>query len=156
MLLRLKEDYDGAEPAAASVTVGNLLTLGHLVADETLATRAERTLERYGPQIGRAVRVMPLMVSNLVLWHTPPSQVVLVGTPGADDFKALERVLARHYLPAAVTIERQAGQKDGTTRQRVWRGSRPWTSSTAERPRTFARISRARRPSPTRRRWMPR
>jgi hypothetical protein len=62
---------------------------------------------------------MPLMVSNLVLWHTPPSQVVLVGTPGADDFKALERVLARHYLPAAVTIERQTGQKDGTIGARL-------------------------------------
>src|SRR5262245_27404909 len=62
VLLRLKEDYDGAEPAAASVTVGNLLALGHLVGDETLRQRAGRTLERYGPQIGRAVRVMPLMV----------------------------------------------------------------------------------------------
>ena len=31
VLLRLKEDYDGAEPAAASVTVRNLLMLGHLV-----------------------------------------------------------------------------------------------------------------------------
>ena len=30
MLLRLKEDYDGAEPAASSVGVLNLLTLAHL------------------------------------------------------------------------------------------------------------------------------
>jgi hypothetical protein len=120
VLLRLKEDYDGAEPAAASVTVGNLLTLGHLVADETLVKRAERTLERYGPQIGRAVRVMPLMVSNLVIWHAPPSQVVVVGTPGADDFRALERVLARHYLPAAVTVVHQAGEDEALARRLPW------------------------------------
>jgi len=124
VLLRLKEDYDGAEPAAASVTVGNLLMLGHLVADETLTKRAERTLERYGPQIGRAVRVMPLMVSNLVLWHAPPSQVVLVGTPGSDDLRSLERVLARHYLPAAVTIVRPAGQMDAAIAQRL-----PWLAA---------------------------
>jgi hypothetical protein len=60
VLLRLKEDYDGAEPAAASVTVRNLLTLGHLAGEQALIDRAGRTLERYGPQIGRAVRVMPL------------------------------------------------------------------------------------------------
>ena len=30
VLLRLKEDYDGAEPAASSVSVMNLLTLSHL------------------------------------------------------------------------------------------------------------------------------
>ena len=30
VLLRLKEDYDGAEPAASSVSALNLLTLAHL------------------------------------------------------------------------------------------------------------------------------
>ena len=34
VLLRLKEDYDGAEPAASSVSVLNLLTLSHLVEDD--------------------------------------------------------------------------------------------------------------------------
>ena len=33
VLLRLKEDYDGAEPAASSVAVLNLLTLAHLTGD---------------------------------------------------------------------------------------------------------------------------
>jgi uncharacterized protein YyaL (SSP411 family) len=124
VLLRLKEDYDGAEPAAASVTVGNLLTLAHLVADETLRQRAGRTLERYGPQIGRAVRVMPLMVSTLVLWHAPPAQVVLVGRAGADDLRALERVLARHHLPAAVTILRTAGATGDPIAKRL-----PWLTA---------------------------
>jgi uncharacterized protein YyaL (SSP411 family) len=48
VLLRLKEDYDGAEPAAASVTVRNLLVLGHLASDTRLVDLAGRTLERYG------------------------------------------------------------------------------------------------------------
>jgi uncharacterized protein YyaL (SSP411 family) len=124
VLLRLKEDYDGAEPAAASVTVGNLLMLGHLTGDETLTQRAGRTLERYGPQIGRAVRVMPLMVSNLVLWHTPPAQIVIVGRPESADRLALERVLARHYLPAAVTVIRSAGSDDPALAARL-----PWLAA---------------------------
>jgi uncharacterized protein YyaL (SSP411 family) len=104
VLLRLKEDYDGAEPAAASVTVNNLLALGHLVSDPSLIDRAKRTLERYGPQIGRAVRVMPLMVSNVTLWHAGGTQIVIVGARGANDTLELERVTAAHYLPAAVVI----------------------------------------------------
>ena len=43
VLLRLKEDYDGAEPAPSSVSVLNLIALNHLGADVTLE-RAERTL----------------------------------------------------------------------------------------------------------------
>src|SRR5690606_32011978 len=47
VLLRAKEDYDGAEPAAASVAVRNLIALGRLTGDHTLLDRAARTLERY-------------------------------------------------------------------------------------------------------------
>ena len=70
---------------------------------------------------------MLLLVSGfepVVVWHAPPSQVVLVGTPGADDLRSLERVLARHYLPAAVTIVRPAGQMDATIAQRL-----PWLAA---------------------------
>jgi uncharacterized protein YyaL (SSP411 family) len=107
----MKDDYDGAEPAAASVAVANLLTLGHIVSDAALEDRARRTLERYGPQVGRAVRVMPLMVANVILWNIPASQVVLVGAPRTNDFQALERAVADHYLPATVVITR-AGVED--------------------------------------------
>ena len=106
MLLRLKEDYDGAEPAPASVTVRNLITLGQLRGDSGLIARAGRTLERYGPHIGQVVRVMPLMVANVALWRARRGEIVIVGTPGADDTLALERVLARRYLPWAIVVPR--------------------------------------------------
>ena len=79
VLLRLKEDYDGAEPGAASVTVHNLLVLAELTGDRAHTDRASRTLERYGTQIGHVVRVMPFMVSNIALWHAPKCQIVVAG-----------------------------------------------------------------------------
>ncbi len=100
----MKEDYDGAEPAAASVTVRNLLLLGHLTGDAALVDRARRTLERYGPQLGRAVRVMPLMVANLVPWHGGGTQIVTAGAAEDPDTAALEAVVAAHHLPWAVTV----------------------------------------------------
>jgi uncharacterized protein YyaL (SSP411 family) len=104
VLLRLKEDYDGAEPAAASVTVRNLLVLGRLLGDQGMIDRAGRTLERYGPGIASVGRVMPFMLSNVARWHRPGQQIVLVGPADADETRALERVVARHYLPWAVVI----------------------------------------------------
>ena len=127
VLLRLKEDYDGAEPAAASVTVRNLLTLGHLAGEQALIDRAGRTLERYGPQIGRAVRVMPLMVANVVLWQAGGTQIVIAGAP-AEATAALERALARRYVPWAVTIPIQ----DVAAAKRL--GSRwPWMAALVPR-----------------------
>ena len=44
VLLRLKEDYDGAEPAASSVSVLNLLVLSHLIQEDRYVAQIERTL----------------------------------------------------------------------------------------------------------------
>ena len=106
VVLRLKEDYDGAEPSATSVTTRNLIRLSQIVGDSTYLERAERTFERYGPSLGKVVRVMPLMAANLALWHGRRAEVVLVGTPGSPDLVALEQTLFNRYLPWAVTITR--------------------------------------------------
>jgi uncharacterized protein YyaL (SSP411 family) len=105
VLLRLKEDYDGAEPAASSVSVLNLQTAAHLVeAGGGALQKVERTLARYGPRIGAAARVIPMMLCALSAWHARPSQVVVAGDPAADATRALRAELARHYLPFAIVI----------------------------------------------------
>ena len=102
VLLRLKEDYDGAEPSASSVSALNTLTLSHLTADEGLRRKAERTLARYGPRIGAAGRTIPMMLCALSAWHAGHTQVVIVGEPDAR--RPLLAELARHYLPFSVVI----------------------------------------------------
>jgi hypothetical protein len=124
VLLRLKEDYDGAEPAAASVTVRNLLVLGHLVSDPALVDRARRTLERYGSQIGRVARVMPFMLLNVARWHGRASQVVIAGVPARADTLALEQAIASQHLPWAVQIGiGPDGVSDSLARALPWLGA---------------------------------
>jgi len=104
VLLRMKEDYDGAEPAASSVAVGNLLRLVHLVPDAAAVSRVERTLARGGPAIGQAARAVPQMLSNLATYHAGLRQVVIVGAPDAAETRALHDVVARHYLPFTIVV----------------------------------------------------
>jgi uncharacterized protein YyaL (SSP411 family) len=107
VLLRLKEDYDGAEPSASSVSVLNLLTLAHLVNDEAARQKAERTLARYGARAGRAARVIPMMLAGLSSWHAGAMQVVVLG----DETRDLKKEIARHYLPFAVIVPVHPGQQ---------------------------------------------
>jgi uncharacterized protein len=109
VLLRLKEDYDGAEPSASAMSVLNLIALGHLLDDEEARRKAERTLARYGPHAGRAGRVIPLMLAGLSTWHASTSQVVVLGARDAEDTAALKAEIARHYLPFAVVIPVEPG-----------------------------------------------
>jgi uncharacterized protein len=102
VLLRLKEDYDGAEPSAGSVSVLNLLALAHLTDDAGARKKAERTLGRYGERAGRAARVIPMMLAGLSTWHAGAAQIVILGDD--TDAAPLRAEAARHYLPFALII----------------------------------------------------
>jgi uncharacterized protein YyaL (SSP411 family) len=104
VLLRMKEDYDGAEPAASSVSALNVLLLAHLTGDDAYRERAGRTLARYGKRAGAAARVIPMMLCALSQWHAASMQIVVVGGRHSDAVIALEEEIAAHYLPFAVQV----------------------------------------------------
>jgi uncharacterized protein len=104
VLLRLKEEYDGAEPAASSIAVQNLMTLAHLTGDAEASRKIERTLGRFGPRMGAAARAVPFMMCNLSAWHAGMSQVVIVGPRDREDTRALRQALAALHLPFAIVI----------------------------------------------------
>jgi uncharacterized protein YyaL (SSP411 family) len=104
VLVRMKEDYDGAEPAASSVSALNVLALAHLTGDDAYRVKAGRTLARYGKRAGAAARVIPMMLCALSQWHSPSMQIVVVGGHDAEPVLALEQEVASHYLPFAVHV----------------------------------------------------
>jgi uncharacterized protein YyaL (SSP411 family) len=132
VLLRLKEDYDGAEPSAASVAVQNLITLGRLTGEAAFVDHARRTLERYGPGLGQVARVMPLMLANAARWHSAPLEIVIAGARDSADTLALERVRERHYLPGAVTLP-VPGSEDPGLRSIKPPAAMPWVAAMVPR-----------------------
>jgi len=110
VLLRLKEEYDGAEPAPSSISVWNLMTLAHLTGDAEASRKVERTLGRFGPRMGAAARAVPFMISNLSAWHASISQIVIVGPRDREDTRALRRALAARHLPFAIVIPVEPGE----------------------------------------------
>jgi uncharacterized protein YyaL (SSP411 family) len=104
VLLRLKEDYDGAEPAASSIAALNVLALAHLTGDEAYRQKAQRTLARFGTRAGAAGRVIPMMLCALSAFHSPSMQIAVVGGRNSAQVRELEREIAGHYLPFAVHV----------------------------------------------------
>jgi len=69
ILLRLKEDHDGAEPSASSIGVANLLTLARLTGDAGWRRRAERTLAAFADRLTESGRSVPLMLASLSAYY---------------------------------------------------------------------------------------
>jgi uncharacterized protein YyaL (SSP411 family) len=101
VLLRMKEDYDGAEPTASSVSVLNLLTLSHLVADPEWDVRVERTLRLFATRLEQMGRGVPMMAAALSTHLAGVQQIVIAEGEGGD---ALDRAVAMHYLPFAIQL----------------------------------------------------
>src|SRR5581483_10771019 len=97
VILRLKEDYDGAEPAPSSISVLNLLMLAHLMPEGGWHDRLERTLKMFGGRVGQLARAVPMMMASLSTYHAQRSQIVVVAPPA--ELAHLMGVLASKYLP---------------------------------------------------------
>jgi len=99
LVLRLKDDYDGAEPAPSSVAALNLLRLAAIFHDDAQRARGLRCIEAFRVQWSRAPHAMPQMLCALELALEPPRHVVLAGDPAAEDFRALAAVLHERLGP---------------------------------------------------------
>jgi len=99
IVLRLKEDYDGAEPAPSSVAAMNLLRLAAMLNHEALAQRGRRAVEAFHAQWSGTSQALPAMLCALALALEPSRQVVLVGDPAREDFQALGAVLQERLGP---------------------------------------------------------
>jgi uncharacterized protein YyaL (SSP411 family) len=125
VLLRMKEDYDGAEPAATSVSVFNLLTLSHLTNDDAFEKSLERAFGLFAPRIEQGARTVPMMMAALSTYHAGVSQVVVAGEASADGTRALMNVLRSRYLPFAVLVPLTGiGDRGSGIRKLL-----PWTES---------------------------
>ena len=104
VLLRMKEDYDGAELSAGSVSVLNLQTLFHLTGDQKIKTHLVQALARFGSNLGKNARRVPMMAAALSSHYSRASQIVVVGKRNDQATRDLWRCVARHYLPFAVRV----------------------------------------------------
>jgi uncharacterized protein YyaL (SSP411 family) len=122
VLLRLKEDYDGAEPAASSVAVLNLLALAHLgiaESDTEYAARIELTLGSFANRAALAGRTVPMMLAALSSYHAGIAQVVLVGDDG-QDMRALAEAVRTRYRPTLLTLRLGSPDRHGLAQRLPW------------------------------------
>jgi uncharacterized protein YyaL (SSP411 family) len=111
VILRLKEDYDGAEPAPSSISVLNLLWLSHLTGEGRFVEQLEKTLKMFGPNLAKIARAVPVMMAALSAYHAGIRQVVVVGDWSNEDTAALQTELSSVYQPFSVFIPVEPGAR---------------------------------------------
>jgi len=110
ILLRIKEDYDGAEPSPNSVAAMNLLRLSQMLDEKTFREMAEKTLSAFGQRLQQAPGALPQMLVALDFSLKEPKQIVIAGKPDATDTLAMLRAVHGQFLPNKIVLLADGGE----------------------------------------------
>jgi uncharacterized protein YyaL (SSP411 family) len=124
VLVRMKEEYDGAEPSASGVGAWNLLTMAQLTGEVAYQARAQRVLAAFGGRLRSLGRAVPFMASALSIAHAPPEQIVVVGPSDHDATAELWRAANRSFRPFATMVPLVPGP-----RQEALAPKMPWIAA---------------------------
>lgn len=126
VIVRLKEDYDGAEPAPSSVAAMNLIRLDWMLGLGGAREKALATIEALRPQWTGHPHALPQMLCAVELALEAPRTVVIAGNPRSDDFRLLAGALHQALGPRRAVLA-----VDGGEAQRWLAGRRPYLAEMA-------------------------
>jgi uncharacterized protein YyaL (SSP411 family) len=102
--LRLKEEYDGAEPSANSVTALNLLRLAEMIGKEEFSIKAEETINASGTILAENSHALPQMLVAKNFAEQRKVRIVFSGPRQSSGMTRLRETVYECYLPGAILI----------------------------------------------------
>ncbi len=124
LLLRIKEDYDGAEPSGNSAAIAALQRLALLTGEDEFQRAARRALGAMSARLAAQPTAAPLLAVAIDFDLRPPRQIVLAGDAAAPAMTGFFAARNRHFLRATAVI------RLGTPAERAfWERLRPALAS---------------------------
>ena len=120
VLLRMKEDYDGAEPSPTAVSAMNLWTLAQLTGDAGYGRRLAEAIASFGGRLEEQGRAVPFMAAVLSASQAGGEQVVIVGRRGAADTQAMWTAAHKRYRPFAVMVPADPSEQAALAAHMPW------------------------------------
>jgi uncharacterized protein len=104
LILRVKEDYDGAEPSGNSVAMLALLKLGAITGRKAFSEAAEKSLRLFTNRLQQTPQAVPCMLQALDFSMQEPKRAVVAGDPNSSKTRQLLRAIHSVYEPNKVVL----------------------------------------------------
>jgi uncharacterized protein len=104
LILRVKEDYDGAQPSGNSVALLSLLRLGRITGRADFTQAAEQSLRSFAGRLQQTPQAVPAMLQALDFSLEEPRRAVLAGNPAEGPARALLQAIHSVYQPDKVVL----------------------------------------------------
>ena len=104
LILRVKDDYDGAEPSGNSVATLALLKLAAITGREDFRQPAEATLQLFAHRLQNHPAGLAFMLHAVDFWLGEPRRVVIAGDPDSTNFHELLHAAHSVYQPNKIVL----------------------------------------------------
>ncbi|MGH7951892.1 MAG: thioredoxin domain-containing protein [Limisphaerales bacterium] len=104
LILRVKDDYDGAEPSGNSVATLALFKLGAITGRKNFIEAAEKTLLLFAHRLENFPQAMPFMLHALDFSLQESKRVVIAGDIDSTNFNELLRVAHSVFQPNKIVL----------------------------------------------------
>jgi uncharacterized protein YyaL (SSP411 family) len=104
LLMRMKDDYDGAEPSGNSVATLNLLRLAQMTDGKAFRDSAAKTLSAFASRITAMPTAAPQMLVAYEFSLSQPKQVILVGGRSEAETAAMLDMLDATFAPHRIVM----------------------------------------------------
>jgi uncharacterized protein YyaL (SSP411 family) len=104
LVMRMKEDYDGAEPSGNSIAALNLLRLAQMTDRKDFRDSAGRTLGAFASRIMGMPSAVPQMLVAFTFSLAKPKQIILVGDRSSAETAEMLHILHARFLPGSIVM----------------------------------------------------
>ena len=104
LILRVKDDYDGAEPSGNAVATMSLLKLAAITERKDFKEAGEKTLGLFGDRLQQLPQAVPFLLAALDFSSEEPRRAVIVGNVKEANGRALLRAAHATYQPNKVVL----------------------------------------------------
>jgi hypothetical protein len=123
VLLRLKEDYDGAEPSGASQAALALATLGELRERPDWLALVDGALAASAGRLATEPHAAPAMLAALALRLDGPTHVVIAGEAADPRTQALAATARAGFSPGRIVLLADAKTRTALATSAPWLGA---------------------------------
>jgi uncharacterized protein YyaL (SSP411 family) len=104
ILIRMKEDQDGAEPSANSVSAMNLLRLSSYLDNSQFRSQAEGIFKSFSNHMTKYPTALAGLVYAYICFLQRPKQIIIVGSKYSQDTQQLLETVHSFYIPNKILI----------------------------------------------------
>ncbi len=104
LILRVKDDYDGAEPSGNSVAAMSLLRLAAITERKDFREAADKTIQLFADRLQQMPQAVPFMLGAFDFAFEEPRRAVIVGDVLNPAGKSLLRAAHSVYQPNRVVL----------------------------------------------------